>query len=95
MYLHYYVNRQHGGQVDLEVIMHFPKGRPFVVIAHNQDKRDLLEAFKLVYGKELRIVSVDEAAKLIAVGQLPIDVFITKKAGPTLKWDAQSKTLCI
>lgn len=95
MYLHYYVNRQHGGQVDSEVVFNFPKNRPFVVIAHNQDKRDMLDAFKLVYGRDIRIVSPDEAAKLISLGQLPIDVFVTKKAGPTLKWDAQSKTLCI
>lgn len=84
MYLHYYHNKQHCGQVDSELVFNYPKGRHFIVIAHNQEQQDALEAFKLIYGKHIQVVSLTEAKRLDKSYPLTTEIFITKKAGATL-----------
>lgn len=87
MYLHYYFDNAHCGQVDSDLVFNFPRAnRTFVVIAHNQDKMDELEALKLVYGKNIPVFSVAAATRMFHERKMPHEVFITKKAGASLDW---------
>lgn len=95
MYLHYYHNLKHCGQVDSDLVFDYPKDRAFIVVAHNQDKEDALSAFKLIYGRDIEVVTPAQAYDLFARRKLPPEVFTTGRAGSTLNWDERVKRLCI
>lgn len=94
MYLYYYCNEKFVGQVDIEVFMSFQQKKSLITC--DQAGEDLVSALELMYGKRIEHVSLKEAVKIHTHKfnykghntYIPPHVFLTKKRGKQLDWDA-------
>lgn len=96
MILHYYLNEKYVGPVDIERFFDVKNSKTLITIT--EDCELLLGALDLVYGEGIQRFTQYEAYRLRqgynsqtkAISKFPAHIFLTKKCGKVIQWDARN-----